>query len=73
MNHQEINDPIIERNDPEEKPKKLILRFKDSEKVDGIPNESFYLLITTTIANFDMSRILIDGGSLCNIMYAKIF
>lgn len=41
MNHQEINDPIIERNDPEEKPKKLILRFKDSEKLGGISIGSF--------------------------------
>lgn len=47
----------------EGKLKRRILRFKDSEKVGGIPNDIFPLVITTTIANLDVLRILIYEGA----------
>lgn len=31
------------------------------------------MVITTTMANFDVLRILIDKEGLCNIMYADLF
>lgn len=44
-------------------PKIHILKFCNSEKVEGILNEIFPLVIIGTILNFDVSGVLIDGGS----------
>lgn len=52
----------------EVKSKRLSLGFFYREKVGKIPNKIFPLAITTTMANFDVSRILIDGGRSCDIM-----
>lgn len=40
-------------------PKRPILEFQDNEKVGGIPNEIFPLVITVAIPNLDTSKILI--------------
>lgn len=53
--------------------KRKILIFRDNEKTRGIPTEIFSLVITATIANFDASRVHIDGGISCDIMYSYIF
>lgn len=39
------------------------LGFKDGKNVKVIPNEIFPLVIMTTMANFDVLRILIDEGN----------
>lgn len=39
----------------------------------SIPNEIFPLVIMTTMENFDVSRIIIDGGSSCDIIYIELF
>lgn len=52
---------------------KSVLNFRDSEKVGGILNEIFLLVITTMIVHFEVSRILINGGSCCDVMYSKVF
>lgn len=36
-------------------------------------NKIFSLVMITTIVNFDVSRVLINGGSSCNIMYSNLF
>lgn len=41
--------------------------------MDGIPNELFPMVIMENMANFDVSRILIDEGNSYDIMYAKHF
>lgn len=41
--------------------------------MDAIPNEISPLVIIDTMANFDVSNILIDGGSSYGIMYTEIF
>lgn len=46
-----------------------MLGFQDSEKVGGIPNKNFPLVILAIIGKFNVSRILIDGGTSCHIMY----
>lgn len=68
MAHSKEDGEVFEPNT-----KRPIPRFRDSEKVSGIPNEGFPLIITATIANFDMSRILINGQSSCNIMYKELY
>lgn len=50
-----------------------ILGFQKSEKVGGTSNEIFPLVIKDTIANFDVSRILINEKIFCNIMYEVLF
>lgn len=50
-----------------------ILKFNDNEKIVEISNEVFSLVKTTIIANFDVSQILIDGGSSCDILYCSLF
>lgn len=35
-------------------PNQDVLRFRDSEKVGGIPNELFSLVVTTTVGQFDV-------------------
>lgn len=42
--------------------RKPILGFKDGEKVGGIPNTNFPLVITSTIASVDVSGVLVNGG-----------
>lgn len=46
-----------------------MIDFWDTEKVEGIPKDIFMLAITTMIDHFDVSRILIDCGNSCYIMY----
>lgn len=48
-------------------PNKLMFSFWDSEKVGGTPNDIFPLVITSMVDHFDISWILIDGGSSCDI------
>lgn len=57
----------------EEKTKRLILGFKDNNQVRGSLNEIFLLVVTTTMNNFKISRVLIEGMSLCAIMYIELF
>lgn len=45
------------------KPYRPILGFVDEEKMGGIFNDIFPLVITTTMVNCDVSRVLIDGRS----------
>lgn len=56
---------IIELKEAREKKESTderhILGFKDSKKVGGVPKEVSPLVITTKIANFKVSGILIDG------------
>lgn len=52
---------------------RTILRFRDREKVERIPNEIFPLVIMDVISNFDVSKILIDGGSSYESMYSNRF
>lgn len=47
-----------------------ILRFQDMKKVDGFPNKLFPMDPTAAISHFDVSKILIDGGSSCRIIYS---
>lgn len=54
-------------------PERPILKFQDNEKVSRIPNEYFPLVIIATIANFYMSRILINKESSWDIMYVELF
>lgn len=49
------------------------LGFLNNEKVRGIPNETFSLVITSTVVNFNVSRVLNDGGGSYNIMYLDLF
>lgn len=42
------------------------------KKSRGIPIDIFSLVITITVGHFDVSRILNDGGSSCNIIYSKL-
>lgn len=44
-------------------------RFYNNEKIGGIPNKTSPLVITTKIANFYVSQVLIDGRSSYDIMY----
>lgn len=50
-----------------------ILGFRDSEKVWWILKEILPLVIRVPIANFDVSRVLIDGDSSYDIMYGDLF
>lgn len=56
------------RTVPDGKSKSLILKFQDSEKVCGIQNDIFPLVITKEMVNFNVFNILIDGESYCDIM-----
>lgn len=53
--------------------KRCVLGFYDSEKVEGVSNKIFPMVITSVISKFSVSRILIDGGSYYYIMYSDIF
>lgn len=50
-----------------------MMEFRDFKKVSDIPNLIFPLVITTTVWKIDVSRISIDGGSSCDIIYSKMF
>ncbi|MCH80784.1 hypothetical protein A2U01_0001558 [Trifolium medium] len=50
-----------------------VLGFSDEERVGESPNEIVPLIIVTTIANHDISKILKDGGSSRDIMYGELF
>jgi hypothetical protein len=52
---------------------KTLLGFTDCDLVNGSPNEDLPLIIIATIANADISRILIDQGSSSDIMYSELF
>lgn len=47
--------------------------FEISKKLGGIPNEIFTMILTATIANFNVVRILVDCGSTYYIMYVELF
>ncbi|MCH99833.1 hypothetical protein A2U01_0020848, partial [Trifolium medium] len=49
------------------------LGFDDHEYLGGVPNEIFPLIVIATMAHHDVSRILIDQGSSCDVMYQKLF
>lgn len=57
----------------DDKLERSILGFEYNKYADGIPHEIFLLLIMTTMANFDVSKILIDGEISCDIMYKVRF
>lgn len=42
----------------------------DNENIWGVPNKIFSLVITMSMANFDVSRVLNDEGSY-DIIYVK--
>lgn len=50
-----------------------MLEFRDGEKVLGILNDIFPLVIAVMVVHFDVSLIMIDGCISCNIMYFKLF
>lgn len=62
-----------ERDTSFEKQERLVLGFLDNEKVDGILNEIFPKVIIVSMSNSDMSKILINDTSSCNIMYVELF
>ncbi|MCI34677.1 hypothetical protein A2U01_0055897, partial [Trifolium medium] len=45
----------------------------DDEYPGGIPNEIFPLIVIAAMAHHDVSRILIDQGSSCDVMYQELF
>lgn len=47
--------------------------FNNREKMDGIPNNVFLLVRVTEITNFEVSRVMVEKGILCEIVYAKLF
>lgn len=50
------------------KPNGPILGLRDIKKVGRILKDIFSIVITTTMTNFDVLRILADLGSSCDIM-----
>jgi hypothetical protein len=50
-----------------------ILCFDDQGLVEGSPNEKLPLLIRVIITNHEVSSILVDQGSSCDIMYEELF
>lgn len=52
---------------------KPLWNFKDSEEVGGILNDIGSHVITSTLTNFDVSKIFIDRGSSYDIIYAELF
>lgn len=47
--------------------------FETHKKVMGIPNEKFPLVIIARAGKLDVSRIFIDDGSSCDIIYSELF
>jgi hypothetical protein len=58
---------------PKTTSKRPMLGFTDDEMLNNKPNEMFPLIIMATLDNFDVSRILVDEGSSCDIMYQDLF
>lgn len=56
-----------------ENPERPILDFLDREKVDGIPNKIFPLIVIDIMSSCDVSKILIDQKISYDIMYANLF
>ncbi|MCH81098.1 hypothetical protein A2U01_0001877 [Trifolium medium] len=52
---------------------RAVLGFDDHGYPGGVPNEIFPLIIIATMAHHDVSRILIDQGSSCDVMYRELF
>ncbi|MCH87870.1 hypothetical protein A2U01_0008751, partial [Trifolium medium] len=50
-----------------------VLGFNDDEYPGGTPNEIFPLIVIATMARHDVSKILIDQRSSCDIMYQELF
>lgn len=50
-----------------------MLGFQDFEKVGGIPEEIFPLVIIATVRQFNVSQFLIDGGNFYDIMHSDLF
>ncbi|MCI90704.1 hypothetical protein A2U01_0111998, partial [Trifolium medium] len=50
-----------------------MLGFNDTEYSGGTPKKIFPLIVIATMANHDVSRILIDQGSSCDVMYQELF
>ncbi|MCI91173.1 hypothetical protein A2U01_0112467, partial [Trifolium medium] len=44
-----------------------MIGFNDDEYLGGTPNEIFPLIIIATMAHHDVSRVLIDQGSSCDV------
>lgn len=53
--------------------KRPILIFHDSEKIWGISNKIFPLVIVDIFTIFDVSQVFIDGWSSYDIMYLDLF
>lgn len=66
----------VHKKDGSTSPKTLdrpMLGFRDIEKVGGVLNDIFPLVITATVGHFDLSQILINEGRSCDIMYSNMF
>ncbi|MCI09265.1 hypothetical protein A2U01_0030349, partial [Trifolium medium] len=50
-----------------------MIGFNDDEYLGDNPNEIFPLIIIATMACHDVSSVLIDQGSSCNVMYQELF
>lgn len=48
-------------------------RKNENEIVGGAPNEVFPFIIVVTMANSDVSTILVEKGSTSDIIYEKLF
>lgn len=55
------------------KSERPILGFLDSEKVRGILNDVFPLVISVFVANYDFFQVMIDENSSYHIMYVELF
>ncbi|MCI51919.1 hypothetical protein A2U01_0073163, partial [Trifolium medium] len=49
------------------------LAFYLEELPGGSANSQIPLLVRADMANYDVRRVLVDPGSLCDIMYAHLF
>lgn len=49
----------------------LIITFKDTDRYSNDPRHNRPLFITDTFDNQPMSRVMIDGGSVVNILLSK--
>lgn len=54
-------------------PDRPMLGFRNSEKVEGIPNKISPLVITVTVRQFYIHQILTECSSSYDIMYSKLF
>jgi hypothetical protein len=56
-----------------ERKERPAIGFSDDEYPRGTPNEIFPLIIITTMAHHDVSRVLVDQGSSCDVIYQELF